>query len=579
VLMQTPKKILSAEVGQYSAGGRKPGNQDFHGAFVPEGQALVHKGIALAVADGISSSPVAHVAAETAVKSFLTDYYCTSESWTVKTSVSRVVTATNSWLFSQTRQAGSRDRGHVCTFSALVLKGRRAHLFHVGDSRIWRLQGQSLEQLSEDHRVQVSASESYLGRALGLTAQLDIDYVALDIQIGDVFVLTTDGVHEVLPPKTLAGIVSKVPTLDEAAKTCVYKALEVGSTDNLTIQIVRVTGLPDPDAPEILAGEKALSPAPLPQVPGVHEGYRILRSLHASSRSHIFLAEEEATGRRAALKFPSLDLRGDEDYLRRFALEEWIARRMSSEHVLKAAPSAENRGTLFLVNEYIEGQTLRQWMTDNPRPDLETVRGLVEQIARGLLAFHRQEMVHQDLRPENIMIDRSGTVKIIDFGSVRIAGVMEAAPAFDRAEILGTHQYTAPEIFLGYLGTPRSDLFSLGVIAYEMLTGRLPFGADVARATSEKAQAALRYRSASSLTERVPDWVDGALARAVHRNPGKRYDALSAFLEDLRRPNPAFLSDRFVPFAERDPVRFWQTVSAILAALCLLLFSQLFGNS
>ncbi|MCX2722333.1 bifunctional protein-serine/threonine kinase/phosphatase [Roseibium salinum] len=570
---------MGIETGQYSAAGRKQENQDFHGALVPVGQVLVHKGVALAIADGISSSPDARIAAETAVKSFLSDYYCTSEAWSVKTAGSRVISATNSWLFGQTRQASSRDLGHVCTFSALVLKGRRAHLFHAGDSRIWRLSGQSLEQLTEDHRVRVSPEESYLARGLGLAQSIDLDYLALDLKAGDIFVLTTDGVHEFLPPKELAARIAGADDLDAAAKAAVELALEAGSTDNLTIQIARVTRLPEADAPDFLAGGETLPPAPLPRVPGHFEGYRLCRNLHSSSRSHIYLAEDEATGDPVVLKFPSVDLRGENDYLRRFALEEWIARRISSPHVLKAAPYPQERETLFVATEYVEGQTLRQWMTDNPHPDLETVRGLLEQIARGLRAFHRKEMVHQDLRPENIMIDKTGTVKIIDFGSVRIAGVIEAAPALDKAEILGTHQYTAPEVFLGYLGTERSDLFSLGVIAYEMLTGRLPYGAAVARATSEKAQAALRFRSASSMTERVPDWVDGALCRAVHPVPGRRYEVLSEFLEDLRRPNAAFTTGQFVPLAERDPVRFWQLVSAVLAVLCAVLFYQLFGNS
>ncbi|PVB60013.1 bifunctional protein-serine/threonine kinase/phosphatase [Labrenzia sp. 011] len=577
--MQTSRSHLSIESGQQTLAGRKSENQDFHGAVIPEGPALLHKGIAFALADGISSSPVARVAAETAVKSFLADYYCTSEAWLVKTAAGRVIAATNSWLFDQSRRGGGiGDRGYVCTFSALVLKGRKAHLFHAGDSRIWRLSGQSLEQLTEDHRVQVSPDESYLGRALGLSRSVEIDYLAVDLRPGDVFVLTTDGVHDVLTPQQIATEVSGPGCLEAAASAIVAQALEAGSTDNLTIQIVRVTGLPDPAAPELLAEEQGLPPAPLPRVPGSFEGFRLLRSLHDSSRSHICLAEDETSGARVALKFPSLDLRGDEDYLRRFAMEEWVARRMASPHVLKAGEYPQGRQTLFLATEFVEGQTLRQWMRDNPHPDLETVRGLLEQIAKGLRAFHRKEMVHQDLRPENIMIDTSGTVKIIDFGAVRIAGVMEAAPALDRAEILGTHQYTAPEVFLGYLGTELSDQFSLGVIAYEMLTGRLPYGAGVARAGSAKAQAALRYRSASAVTARVPDWVDSALCRAVHPVPGKRYEALSAFLEDLRRPDPANTHGTFVPLAERDPVRFWQLVSAVLALLCLALFVQLSGN-
>jgi serine/threonine protein phosphatase PrpC len=576
--MQVHQNALRVETGHYSSPGRKSENQDFHGAIVPDTQVLVHKGVALAIADGISSSPMAQVAAQTAVKSFLSDYYCTSEAWSVKTAARRVIAAGNSWLHGQTKLAGSRDAGHVCTFSALVLKGRQAHLFHVGDSRIWRLDGQSLEQLTEDHTVQVSDTESYLGRALGIGPAVEIDYAVLDLRPGDVFVLTTDGVHGFLPPRTLAATVLEAPGLDDAARSIVDQALAAGSDDNLTIQIVRVGSVADPAATDLLADEGTLPPPPLPNVPGRFEGFRLLRQIHATSRSHIHLAENETTGERVALKFPSVDMRGDADYLRRFALEEWVARRMSSPHVLKPASYPQDRETLFLASEFVEGQTLRQWMIDNPQPDLETVRGILEQIVKGLRAFHRKEMVHQDLRPENIMIDDAGTVKIIDFGSVRIAGVMEAAPSLDKAEILGTHQYTAPEVFLGYLGTEMSDQFSLGVIAYEMLTGRLPYGAGVARATSERAQSALTYRGASALTGRVPDWVDGALRRAVHPVPGKRYEALSAFLEDLRRPNPAFASDQSVPLAQRDPVRFWQLVSAALAVLCAVLFHQVFGN-
>jgi len=150
---------LKITVGQYSDKGRKETNQDFHGIYVPREPQLGSKGIAIALADGISSSDVSQEAAQAAVTTFLEDYYCTSDAWSVKTSAEHVLVATNSWLHSQTQQSQhryERERGYVCTFSGLIIKSRTAHLFHVGDARIYRLRGTALAQLTGDHRVRVS---------------------------------------------------------------------------------------------------------------------------------------------------------------------------------------------------------------------------------------------------------------------------------------------------------------------------------------------------------------------------------------------------------------------------------------
>src|SRR6186997_837980 len=181
---------LKISVGQFSDKGRKEINQDFHGVLIPDEPLLNLKGISVVLADGISSSSVSRVAAESAVKGFLTDYYCTSESWSVRTSAQRVLQATNSWLHAQTRQSQysyDRDKGYVCTLSAMVIKSTTAHLFHVGDSRIYRLSGNSLEQLTNDHRVVVSPEQSYLGRALGANSQVEIDYLTFKVDNGDIF--------------------------------------------------------------------------------------------------------------------------------------------------------------------------------------------------------------------------------------------------------------------------------------------------------------------------------------------------------------------------------------------------------
>ncbi|ASY65578.1 serine/threonine protein kinase (plasmid) [Sinorhizobium sojae CCBAU 05684] len=563
---------LTATIGQYSSAGRKATNQDFHGAIVPDGAALIMKGIAIAIADGISSSPVSHIAAETAVKSFLTDYYCTSDAWTVKTAASRVIEATNSWLNAQNRGIEDRDHAHVTTFSALVLKGQRAYLFHIGDSRVWRLSGRNLEPLTTDHRLASSQSESYLGRALGLRPSVEIDYRRLEVQPGDVFVLTTDGVHNSVSPRKIAASVASASDLSSAAAEIAASAYEAGSGDNLTIQIVRIESLPEDDLEPVFDGADSLPPAPLPRVPCDFEGYRLHRQIHASNRSHIFLASVPGTGEHVALKFTSADLREDDSYLRRFAMEEWVARRISSAHVLKSGQPLLPRHSLYLVTEYVDGETLAQWMADHPRADLRAVRDLIGQIADGLRALHRKEIIHQDLRPENLMIDRNGTVKIIDFGSALVAGVHEAAPDFDRGHILGTVQYAAPEYFLGERGTEQSDLFSVGVIAYQMLTGKLPYGAAVARTRSRKQQQRLRFDSLREIRPDVPDWVEGAIRKAVHPDPVKRYQALTEFVYDLSHPNLKLVGAGRQPLMDRNPLLVWQGLTIFLA---LVIFGML----
>jgi serine/threonine protein phosphatase PrpC/predicted Ser/Thr protein kinase len=572
---------LTIAIGQSSSAGRKAANQDFHGSLVPAMPALGLKGIAVALADGISSSAAGAAASETAVKSFLSDYYATPDTWSVKTSAQRVIAAANSWLYAQTRRGADpndADRGHVTTFDALVLKARTAHIFHVGDGRVWRVSGRSLEQLTEDHRVVVSTAESYLGRALGAQARVEIDYHAVGIEAGDTFVLTTDGIHEHLRPRDIVAAIAAAETLDAAARSLVDAALAAGSPDNLTIQIVRVEAVAAAEPADLLGTAEGLEPAPLLDPPAELDDYRLLRVIHSGPRSRVYLAAEPETGDRVALKVLALDLRDDPAQRKRFVMEEWIARRLDNPHVLKAHPQTRRRSHLYTVMRYVEGQTLTQWMRDHAAPDLETVRGLIEQLARGVQAFHRREMVHQDLRPDNVLIDATGTVQVIDFGATKVAGVVEGDPRIDPAEILGTVQYTAPECFLGTPSTPGSDVFSVGVIAYQMLTGRLPYGDAVPRARTRAAQRRLRYASALALRPLLPVWVDGALRKAVHPDPGRRYQALSEFIHDLRHPNPAFTDGRRASLLERDPHLFWRLLSLVLGLVALTLAALLLAR-
>lgn len=573
-------KQLSIQVGQYSDKGVKPMNQDFHGVLVPDDDLLMTKGIAVALADGISSSQVSQDAAQASVMALLEDYYCTSQAWSVKTSVNKVLNATNSWLYSQTRQSQYREdfnKGFVCTLSAIILKSTTAHLFHVGDCRVYRLRGNNLECLTEDHRVRLSEHENYLSRAMGMQSYLDLDYQSQALEQGDVFLLMTDGVYEFISQSYIKESLKNTPdNLNELAKAFVDQALENGSDDNVSIQIIRVDQLPQKSEQELYEQLTELPFAPALDKGSIIDQWQIIRPLYISSRSHVHLAcHVDDEHNKVVIKTPSVEQQADTAYLDRFLMEDWIAQRLDNEHVLKS-PNQDKKSYIYSVMEFIDGQTLTQWMKDNPKPDIETVRGIVEQIAKGLQAFHRLEMLHQDLRPENILIDTHGQVKIIDFGAAKVAGISEIDTPLMRFESLGTAQYMAPEYFLGESGTSAADIFSLGVITYQMLKGSLPYGAEVARCTSRGAQLKLNYQSVLDDKRAIPVWVDGVLKKALNVQPHMRYQELSEFIYDLRHPSERMITQAKGPLLERNPVAFWQGTSAVLLGLVVYLAYQLY---
>lgn len=387
-------------------------------------------------------------------------------------------------------------------------------------------------------------------------------------------VAIADGVHEFVEPRLIVEAVREHQSdLDAAARVIVAAALERGSDDNATVQIVRVEEVPDPEATEV---HQQLIELPFPpelKPRSTIDGYEIVRELHASSRSHVYLAVDGDIRTPVVIKTLSVDLQSDPAQVERFLLEDWIARRIDSPHVVKAYEPTRRRTCLYTVLELVEGRTLTQWMIDHPKPPLEIVRDIMEQIARGLMAFHRLEMVHQDLRPENIMIDRTGTVKIVDFGSTRVAGIVESSARSDAERLLGTAQYTAPECFLGEAATPQSDLFSLGVITCQMLSGRLPYGAEVPKARTRAAQR--KYQSVLAEDREIPAWIDEVLRKATHPDPQQRYAALSEVMYELRHPDETYLRKTRPPLIERHPAAFWKAMCLILVLVILALATKL----
>ncbi|RLA57696.1 MAG: bifunctional protein-serine/threonine kinase/phosphatase [Gammaproteobacteria bacterium] len=561
-----PQGKFKLSVGQHSVAGRKAQNEDAIGIRIPDGNLLSTKGAAAVIADGVSAAEAGKEASHTCVSSFLSDYFSTPETWSVKQSGAQVLTALNRWLYSRGRGFNDNSKGYITTMSTVIFKSHTAHIFHVGDSRIYRLREGTLEQLTTDHSTPVSQDHAYLARAMGLDVRLDVDYQTAPLQSEDIFLQTTDGVHDVLGPHAIQHILEAPGiTLDKRCEQLVEVALHKGSTDNLSCQLLRVDELPDAQVDDVLNQFSQLQFPPLLE-PGMSlDGYRIMRELQGGTRSHLYQVEDMASGAHYCMKTPSANFARDPVYIDRFVLESWIGSRINSPYVVKVVEPHRPKSCLYYLTEYVQGMTLSQWMREHPKPAVEEAVFLIDQIARGIRALHRRETLHQNIKPDNILIDGNGQVKIMDFSACHMAGIAETATPAQGNLTPGSASYFAPEYTLHKTTNYRADLFSLAVISYEMFTGQLPFGGVLEHCKSQRDFLATSYTHSYKLNPLVPHWIDCALKKALRFEEERRHGDVAEFVYELQHPNPRYLEYHQRPLMERDPLKAWKIIAGILA--------------
>ncbi|ACR12519.1 bifunctional protein-serine/threonine kinase/phosphatase [Teredinibacter turnerae] len=561
---------LDITLAQFSDRGRKAENQDTLGARIPAPEQtalLATKGIALAIADGVSSSAAARQASQAAVSGFLTDYYATPDTWRTQQSAMQVIRSLNQYLWGQSRNS-IRDEGYLTTFSALVLKGDKVFSFHVGDSRIYRVRDGLLEQLTRDHTQKIDRNTTYLSRALGADTAVEVDMFSDELQPGDLFILSTDGIHDAVPPAKFSTLARSAEISPQAlVDALVAEALAHNSQDNISVQVARIeqTGTPSQDD-----AVTVLSRLPFPPLlsPGqTLDGLQVDKVLYESERSQVYKVRT-STGQSLVMKTPSVNYSDDPAYIERFVLESWIGSRIHNAHVARVVTPPGSRNALYYLTEFIPGPTLEQLIQQRAPFAIPDAIELIEQIIKGIRAFHRKDTLHQDIKPGNIVIGANGAV-IVDFGSCWVAGIHEVRSAFQREIPLGTLSYSAPEYRFGGTIGHRSDQFSLAVLVYEMLTGKLPYGEKYTQANTLKSFTKLRYIPAANHNPLVPHWLDQALEKALSIQPEQRYDALSEWLLDLQRPNTAWLTPSQKPLLQRNPLRVWQLLAAAGWALAL----------
>lgn len=570
--MGSPASRLEVHVGQLTDKGRKESNEDAVGIRLPPSPMRERKGLALAVADGVSGAEGGREAAELAVQGFLSDYYTTPDSWSIKTSADKVLQSINRWLHGRGQHYSEAHRGYLSTLTTLVLKDCQAHIFHVGDTRIYRLREGLLERLTQDHVVRLG-NQDQLTRALGLDWRIDLDYRQADLKVGDTLCCCSDGLYRFIPLPALTRTLADLTLTPEQRCQRLHElALENGSDDNISVQIADIVSLPslNQDDQRLMLNELPFPPA---LVEGqILDGYRIIQELSASSRSQLYLVRDTGTDQLLVMKTPAERYNNDAPYIEHFIMEEWLGLCIDSPHVIQTLSPSHERRYLYTLNEYLEGITLREWASQNPLPAVQHIAPLIQQVIAGLRALHRREILHQDLKSDNVLLLKDKSLKIIDLGSARSGSQGEATEDTPP----GTRECSAPEYRVGGAIGARSDQFSLALMIYELLTGRHPFGTDAyTRAETPRDFSRLSYTPAFQYNPHVPIWYDAALRKALSLTPDHRYDSLSELQNDLQRPNPQ-LDTRRQPLLERHPVRVWQAVAMVSLLTNLLLLAWIF---
>jgi serine/threonine protein phosphatase PrpC len=546
---------LLLAAGFASETGKRADNQDFVGIYTASEIERMRHGMIAALADGVGGAKGGRVASELAVRELIEGLYAQPDTIGPAAAVHRVMAPFNRWLHAM----GQTDAmAHsATTFTALIAKGRKAHILHVGDSRAWHFREGKLTCVTQDHTHSHPDQRHILYRALGIEERLRLDHHELPLEVHDRLLLTSDGVHGSLSTKKLEKLLGNRNSAESDAAAIVEAALNSGSQDNASAIVLDIVALPAIDHDSV-AGD--IDRLPILDPPGEGEsidGFYLETMLSDGRYTRLFRASDPSSGQAIVIKFPKPALLSESGARLAFAREILVGSRVSSPFVGGVVSVPSDRQTrLYGVQPFYDGETLEARMY---RPiNLADGLDIAVKLTRAVAALHRLQIIHRDIKPENVILLPDGGLKLIDLGVARLPRVDE----FASSEIPGTPSYLAPEMFSGNLGDEGTDQFALGVTLWRLFARNYPYG-------EIEAFARPRFRNLvapSNARPELPAWLDSTLMRAVAIDPGERFGDIIELLRALEGGAAvARTNHRAVPLIERNPAKFWQIVALILA--------------
>jgi serine/threonine protein phosphatase PrpC len=568
------------DIGFTSLTGKKLINEDFCAAMLPE-PGREGFGAICAIADGVSTGGKGKEAAQTTVMSLVQDYFGTRETWDTTVALDRVIMAHNGWLAGVNRKRTASDECGLTTLTALVLRGQTYTVAHVGDSRAYLLRAGKLQLLTTDHVMEHPDFKHQLIRAVGADERLLVDYSQSDLQVGDVFILLTDGVHGSIAERKLRAFV-ELGNSQDIAEALATAALDFGSQDNASALVVRVLGLQESHLrDEELMAQHLPTPSKL-KIGDVIDGFTVTALVADSGVNLLYQVRDTASQKLYALKALHPSREKDAQERAMLAHEAWLAKRMqtsmASDHLVylhshMQLPSSQLASSFYLLYDWHTGQTLAQALEARGRLDVPQAVQAAMQVLKALGAMHRQGVIHRDVKPANLHQSEDGMLRLLDLG-VALSG---HEPQSMRDLHAGTPSYINPEQF-GYAlhgegeaqsANAGSDLYALGVTLYQLLTGKLPYGEVLPYQTGRYFRDPI---APSRMQPEVPVWLDHVVLKAVARDQRQRFETAEEFLLALERGASRPLSAPLAtPLMQRDPSLLWKLALGVSLLFNLLL--------
>jgi serine/threonine-protein kinase len=525
-----------------SAGAVRDHNEDYLLFWEPEDFAHAQKTGCIAIlADGVGGEGNGDIASRLAAETVLGIFKEAKPDGPVPAALREMFDIAASKVF----QAAQHQGRMATTLLTSVFRHDKVTIAHVGDSRAYLIRAGKIKRLTTDHsytslqvklglllerNAMTSPHRSTLTRSIGYEPMCHYDITTEPLQQGDIILQCTDGLYGfLLDDEILQAVIKYHP--GEACKRMMELADRRQVSDNVSVQIIQVwdvdrgkTSLPTKNRGNGRPGHD------LNVGDVLDDRFEITDIIAKSGMASLFKANDRKNGAAVAIKVPLLQIESDPAGFDRFRREEEIGLLLDHPHILKFIP-VEKKSRPYLVMEYLEGQTLSELLKNvRPLPEPDAVK-IASRICEALQYMHEKGVIHRDLKPQNIMLCNDGTIRIMDFGIAR-SQASRRLTFVGFTPAMGTPDYMAPEQVRGSRGDARTDIYSLGAILYEMVTGEPPFGGDSAyvimnaRTTGDPV-------APRKVNPKLTPVLEEIILHAMERDPKRRYQSAAEMKKEL----------------------------------------------